>query len=70
MAGVTSMQEFIARENIARFEAKLRATTDDGERRVLHQLIRQEEERLAASRREHQKARTVASHTDKETTPR
>ena len=40
------MQEFIARENIARFELRLREAMDEPTRRLLRKLLRDEERRL------------------------
>lgn len=40
------MEEFIARENIRRFEARLRASTDDREKSVIRELLGAEQRRL------------------------
>ena len=40
------MEEFIARENIKRFKAQLRASTDDRQKATLQQLLEAEEQRL------------------------
>ena len=40
------MQEFIARENIRRFEAKLAASTDPEQRKTLSRLLEAEQQRL------------------------
>ena len=41
------MQEFIARENIRRFEAQLAACTDPEKRKTLSRLLDAERQRLA-----------------------
>jgi rubrerythrin len=41
------MQEFIARENIRRFEAQLAACTDPEQRKTLTQLLEAEKQQLA-----------------------
>lgn len=41
------MQEFIARENIRRFEAKLAACTDAEQRKTLSRLLEAERQHLA-----------------------
>ena len=46
----SSMQEFIARENIKRFKAQLQACTDDRQRQTLSRLLEAEETRLAELR--------------------
>ncbi len=42
--------EFIFRSNIKRFEAKLKHSTDEGERKILRELIVQERSRFKASK--------------------
>ena len=54
------MQEFIARENIRRFEAQLAACTDPERRETLSRLIEAEQQRLAQELGE-KKARPEAS---------
>ena len=41
------MQEFIARQNIKRFEAQLAACTDDDQREMLIRLLEAERQHLA-----------------------
>ena len=41
------MQEFIARENIKRFEAQLADCTDEEQRQVILRLLEDEQRRLA-----------------------
>lgn len=50
------MQEFIARENIRRFEAQLAACTDPEQRKVLSRLLETERNRLkeAVEDKQHQ----------------
>jgi hypothetical protein len=43
-----TLQEFILRENIKRFERHLSATTDEVERALLLKMMREEKERLEA----------------------
>ena len=53
------VQEFIARENIKRFEAQLAACTDDKQRETLSRLLVAEKQSLAqalAEKRERSKA--------------
>ena len=40
------MEEFIARENVRRFEARLRASTDDREKSVIRELLGAEQRHL------------------------
>ena len=40
------MDEFIARENIRRFEAQLKTAVDDGQRSALENLLKEERQRL------------------------
>ena len=54
------MQEFIARENIKRFEAQLAACTDPEQRKTLSRLLEAEHEQLAQALAEKQ-ARPEAS---------
>ncbi len=44
------MLEFVARENIIRFERHLSATSDEKERRTLLELIRDEKRKLQEAR--------------------
>lgn len=48
------MQEFIARENIRRFEAQLSACTDPGQRKILSRLLEAERQRLSEALTEKQ----------------
>ena len=41
------MEEFVARENIRRFEAQLRACADPSERETLARLLEQSRDQLA-----------------------
>lgn len=49
------MQEFIARENIRRFEAQLAACTDAQQRKTLLQLLETERERLTEAQANRQR---------------
>lgn len=44
--GDATVQEFIARENIRRFEAQLAACTDPKQRKTLSRLLEAEQQRL------------------------
>ena len=46
------MKEFVARENIKRFEARLAACTDPAQREVLSRLLDAEQQRLKDARAE------------------
>jgi hypothetical protein len=46
MSGVWLMLEFVARENIKRFEYQLSGTTDETERKLLVRMLREEKEKL------------------------
>lgn len=51
------MEEFVARENIRRFEAQLDACTDDDRRATLLELLEAERQRLAeAQAKKHRQA--------------
>lgn len=54
------MQEFIARENIKRFEAQLAACVDPEQRKTLSRLLEEEKQNLARALAEKQ-ARPEAS---------
>ena len=46
------MKEFVARENIKRFEARLAACTDPAQREILSRLLDEEQQRLKDARAE------------------
>jgi hypothetical protein len=45
-----AMEEFIARENIKRFRAQLRTSSDADQKSVLHKLLDAEEKKLQQAR--------------------
>jgi hypothetical protein len=45
-----SMQEFVARENIQRFERQIAKTTDEAERTLLLSLLHEENKKLQSAR--------------------
>jgi rubrerythrin len=50
--GETPMREFVARENIKRFEAQIAACTDPAQSKVLTRLLDEEREKLKEIRAE------------------
>jgi len=44
------MEEFVARENIKRFRAQLRTSSDADQKTVLHKLLEAEEKKLQQAR--------------------
>lgn len=56
------MQEFIARENIRRFEAQLDACEDPEQRKTLSRLLAAERERLTQALAEKQARRRVTGN--------
>lgn len=53
------MQEFIARENIRRFQAQLDACTDPEQRQTLSQLLETERQRLESAHTSKRKSLTT-----------
>jgi hypothetical protein len=49
------MQSFISRKNVENFRRLLQLTADEAERRVLLQLLKDEEEKLSPTKSKHDK---------------